>query len=83
MTNHWGDKHPVRTLLYLITLGAGIFTLFLLVLHLLLIYGGVPTDPSIFNFYAVMAGLGVLFGFERWWGYEQGGYNPFRESTAQ
>lgn len=73
------DKHPLRTLLYCITVGMGFFTSLILALHLALVYSGVAPDPSVFNFYPIMAGLGVVFGFERWWGYEQGGVNPFHD----
>jgi len=77
------DKNPLRRLLYLTVAGMGIFMSFLLVLQLSLVYFGTAPDPSVFKFYPIMAGLGALFGFERWWSYEQGEYNPFHESAAQ
>ncbi len=61
--------------------GMFIFVSFLLVLHLSLIYAGVKLDSSIMNFYPMMAGAGILFGFERWWAYEQGGVNPFHDTN--
>ncbi|MDV3244714.1 MAG: hypothetical protein LYZ66_06040 [Nitrososphaerales archaeon] len=83
MTSQYWDKHPWRTLLYMTTMGAGFFIGLFLALHLVLIYSRIAPDPSAFDFYPIMAGLGVIFGFERWWGYESGGINPFHESSAQ
>jgi hypothetical protein len=59
--------------------GASIFVLALLGLHLALILAGVGPDSSVLNFYPLMVGAGALFGFERWWSYEQGGVNPFHD----
>ncbi|MDG6900653.1 MAG: hypothetical protein JRM80_01630 [Nitrososphaerota archaeon] len=73
------DRRPWRTLLYCTGVGVGFFVSLFLALHLVLIYSGIAPDPSVFRFYPIMAGLGVLFGFERWWAYEQGGVNPFHE----
>jgi hypothetical protein len=43
------------------------------------IIGGIWFDSSVLKFYPMMAGLGALFGFERWWSYEVGPVNPFHD----
>ncbi|MDE1853500.1 MAG: hypothetical protein KGI38_07115 [Thaumarchaeota archaeon] len=80
MTNEHVDKHPLRTLILLIGAGSMIFMLGLSILLAFLGYAGrVWYDPSVLDFYPLMAGLGALFGFERWWGYEYGETNPFHD----
>jgi hypothetical protein len=82
-TNNQGpDKHPARTLLYCISVGAAFFTGLFLLLYLALVHSGKAPDPSVFRFYPIMAGLGLIFGFERWWAYEQGGVNPFHNESS-
>lgn len=74
------DENPLRTLLISVSVGVLLFVFALFVLLTVMdFYGGVRLDPSVLNFYPLMAGAGVLFGFERWWAYEQGGVNPFHE----
>jgi len=74
------DKHPVRTLMAFLAAGSLISVSALLVLLTLIdVYAGVRYDPSVLNFYPLMAGVGALFGFERWWSYESGGTNPFHD----
>ncbi len=71
------DKHPRRTLAFCLAAGVSIFVLGLFVLLTVVsFYGVVKPDPSALKFYPVMAGVGALFGFNVWWGYEQGTYNP-------
>ncbi len=73
------DKHPLRTLVFMVSVGVAFFVFLFLVLHIVLVVDGLAPDPSVLNFYPIMAGLGLVFGFERWWGYEQGGVNPFHD----
>jgi hypothetical protein len=40
---------------------------------------GLRPDSTFYDFYPIMAALGAVFGFERWWGQEQGEYNPFHD----
>ena len=68
-----------RRMAGLMAVNACIFLLLLAVLQLVLSIAGAPPDPSFYNFYPIMAGLGVIMGFERWWGQEQGDYNPFHD----
>ena len=74
------DKHPLRTLGISLAAGVSMFVtgLFLL-LWSLLVYGGAKFDPSVWNFYLLVAFAGAVFGFERWWAYESGGVNPFHD----
>lgn len=77
--NNSPDENPLRTLLVCVAGGSALFILFLLPIHLLvLLYAPTAFDPSVWDFYPILAGLGVVFGFERWLSYEQGSYNPFR-----
>ncbi len=73
------DKHPVRTLAVMLTFGVVFFVGILFVLLTLVALANVRLDPSVTNFYWVMAGCGALFGFERWLSHEQGGVNPFHD----
>ncbi len=74
------DPHPWRTLLVFVVAGTGIFVLgIFLLLSVLVDYGGVRFDSSVFYFYPLMAGAGALFGLERWMHYESGGVNPFHD----
>jgi hypothetical protein len=43
------------------------------------VWGKVNYDPSIWNFYPLMAAIGAMFAFERWWTYECGGVNPWHD----
>jgi drug/metabolite transporter (DMT)-like permease len=72
-------RRHLRRLVLLMGAGVLFFVGLFLCLHLLLIYAGAAPDPSVYNFYPLMAGLGALFGFERWWAHEQGGVNPFHD----
>lgn len=40
------------------------------------VLGGMTGDPSFWNFYWLMGVAGAIFGFDMWWGYEQGPFNP-------
>ncbi len=74
------DKNPMRTLLISMAFGGSFFVFVLFALLTALgFWGGVWFDPSVGNFYPIMAVVGALFGFERWWAYEQGGVNPFHD----
>lgn len=74
------DKNPFRTFLVCIFGGASIFILLFAAFHLMiLMYAPTTLDFSALYFYPIMAGLGMVFGFERWWSYEQGSYNPFHD----
>lgn len=77
------DKHPLRDLAFMVAAGVSIFMVgfFILRISLQVLVGFVP-DPSVWNFYWLMALAGGVFGFERWWSYEQGPYNPFHEREA-
>lgn len=72
-------KNPHRSLLVSILFGGFIFVLLLFVLQFSLVFlaGGHGIDPSFVDFYPLMGGLGAFWGFERWWSYEGGEYNPF------
>lgn len=74
------DERPLRSLALFLLGGASLFVLGLFMfLTLLATLGGFSFDSSVLTFYPVMAGLGALFGFERWWSYERGPVNPFRD----
>ncbi|MDE1858141.1 MAG: hypothetical protein KGI26_03630 [Thaumarchaeota archaeon] len=74
------DPHPLRSLVLFLGSGAAIFVLGLfLVLWFLGAAGGFSYDPSVLDFYPVMAGLGAVFGFERWWAHMYGPSNPFHD----
>jgi len=70
------DKRPWRTLVVCVGSGILIFVSMLSIVLLLVSYAG-AMDSSQLSFYWIMAGAGALFGFERWWSYEQGPVNPF------
>ena len=70
-------RSHARRLLKLVGGGVATFVLILAAIQIALSMAGDGSDPSFYNFYPVMAGLGAVFGFERWWGQEQGDYNPF------
>ena len=74
------DERPLRTLALFLVGGASLFVFGLfLFLTFVGVLGRVWFDSSVMNFYPLMAGLGALFGFERWWSYEQGPVNPFHD----
>jgi hypothetical protein len=73
------DARHLRTLLMMVAGGTSIFVLGFMAFHLALVFGGHAPDRSVLDFYPLMAGIGALFGFERWWSYEQGGVNPFHD----
>ncbi len=72
-------RSHVKRLVKLMVVGVCIFLLALAGLQAALSFGGLPPDRSFYNFYPIMAVLGAVFGFERWWGQEQGDYNPFHD----
>jgi hypothetical protein len=72
-------KVHVRRLLFLMGAGISVFTLILLGVQVLLSLAGKAPDPTFYNFYPIMMALGAVFGIERWWGQEQGDYNPFHD----
>jgi len=53
-----------------------VFGLFIF-LELIGLFANIWFDPSVLEFYPLMAGVGALFGFERWWTYQNGPVNPF------
>lgn len=72
------DRHQIRTLLISLAAGTGMFVIgFFLIIFVLTAYGHLKFDPSVIDFYPLIAGAGALFGFERWWYNESGGVNPF------
>lgn len=64
----------------LIAAGACAFVALLAALQFALSSVGVKLDATFYDFYPIMAGLGAVFGFERWWGQELGEYNPFHDT---
>ena len=81
MNSEGSDEHPVRTLVIMVAVGIALFVLGLFVLlGILDSYDAMKPDPSVVNFYPIMAGCGALVGFERWWAHEQGGVNPFHDN---
>lgn len=79
MTDEEQDKNLLRSLLISIVSGCFVFVFLLLLVQLDLAYfaAGTRLDSSFADFYPMMVGLGVLWGFSRWCSYEQGEYNPF------
>lgn len=76
----WGPtKAHVRRMAKMMAAGACIFMAFLASVHIALSLAGKTPDPTFYYFYPITAVLGALFGFERWWGLEQGEYNPFHD----
>ncbi len=81
MSEEGTDRHPVRTLVFFLAAGVGLFVAGLYaVLTLLGSVGGAGYDASVLSFYPFMAALGAVFGFERWWSYELGPYNPIHDN---
>ena len=74
------EKHPARSLAYFLAAGASLFVAGLFVTLTSLGAAGVRYDSSVLDFYPVMAGLGAIFGFERWWSHIYGPSNPFHDS---
>jgi hypothetical protein len=72
-------KAHLRRLVWMMSVGMVFFVALFLFVHIVLIYAGAAPDPTVYRFYPIMAGLGALFGFERWWAHEQGGVNPFHD----
>ncbi len=73
-------RGPMRNLLVMLVAGAFLSVFALLLFQLALTLAGVPPDSSVLDFYPIMAGAGLIFGFERWWSYEQGPVNPFHDA---
>jgi hypothetical protein len=74
------DQHPYRTLGIFLCAGVLIFCAGLFAfLFLLTGVGGYQLDPSVQNFYFLMAVAGAIFGLERWMAYEAGPINPFHD----
>jgi len=79
LTGSEQDRNPLRSLLISVFAGGVIFVggLFLVQVFLEHYAGGAGIDSSFAEFYPLMAVLGAMWGFSRWWSYEQGEYNPF------
>ncbi len=77
----WGGltRAHARRLVLMMGAGVALFVALLFCLQALLTYAGAAMDSSVYSFYPIMAGLGAMFGFERWWAHEQGGVNPFHD----
>ena len=73
------DEHPLRTLGAALIAGSTIFVAILFATLSALAWGGIKLDPSVLNFYPLMAFAGAVFGLERWIAYESGGINPFHD----
>ena len=73
------SRSHLKRLVLFMAAGVGIFTLFLVVVQIALGLVGKLPDPTFYDFYPIMVALGAVFGFERWWAYEQGEHNPFHE----
>ena len=73
------EGSPWRALAVMLSMGVLLWVGVLFVLLTVLSLGSVKLDPSILNFYWVMAACGALFGFERWLYHQQGGANPFHD----
>ena len=73
------DKHPMRSLAIMLTFGVLLWVAALFALLTALSFAHVTADPTVLNFYWVMAACGALFGFERWLYHQQGGVNPFHD----
>jgi len=73
------DKHPLRSLAKSLLFGTLLFLSLIVAVQLVLtlLARGVGIDATFWRFYPLMGGVGALFGFERWWAYEQDGVNPF------
>jgi hypothetical protein len=66
-----------KRMVKLMAMGVAVFVIFLVAIQAALSLAGKPVDSSFYRFYPIMGALGAAFGFERWWGQEQGDYNPF------
>jgi hypothetical protein len=64
----------------LIALFACVFMVLLAALQVALSSVGIRYGGSFYEFYPIMAGLGAIVGFERWWSQELGDYNPFHDT---
>jgi hypothetical protein len=73
-------KNHVKRMAMLTTVGACAFLALLAALQVALSFVGLRQDATFYDFYPIMAALGAVFGFERWWGQEQGDYNPFHDT---
>lgn len=58
----------MERLVLLIAGGMAFFILLLASIQFFLYLSGHVLDPTIFDFYPLMAALGAAFGAERWWG---------------
>ena len=76
---HGFTRAHAKSLARLMAMGVVIFVIFLVAVQFALSAAGRPVDSTFYNFYPIMGALGAAFGFERWWGQEQGDYNPFHE----
>lgn len=76
---HGFTRAHAKRLAKLVAMGVMVFVAFLAAVQLALSAAGKPVDSTFYRFYPIMGALGAAFGFERWWGQEQGDYNPFHE----
>ena len=60
--------------------GASAFLILPAAVQVALSLVGAPPDATFYRLYPLMAALGAAFGFERWWGQEQGEYHPFHDT---
>jgi len=72
-------KDVAKRMIFFIIIFACIFVGLLAALQVALKFVGVQLGVSVYEFYPMMAGLGAVVGFERWWGNELGEYNPFHD----
>jgi hypothetical protein len=73
-------RNHARRMAMMIAAGACAFMALLAALQVAFGFVGLKMDATFYEFYPIMAGLGALFGFERWWGRELGDYNPFHDT---
>jgi uncharacterized RDD family membrane protein YckC len=73
-------RNHVKRLAMLIAAGVCVFIALLAALQVALSLVGLRPDAMFYDFYPIMAALGAVFGFERWWGQELGEYNPFHDT---
>lgn len=77
------DRHPWRTLAVCEAGGILLFVGLLFAILTLTANAGVKYEgPSVLNFYLFIAGVGALYGFERWWTHEYGPSNPFHDRPS-
>ncbi len=73
-------RNHAKRLAKLIAAGVCVFLALLAALQVALSFVGIRPDATFYDFYPIMAALGVVFGFERWWSQELGDYNPFHDA---